>query len=92
MTRSANPPSILSGDLVVSGELKSEGEVVIEGEINGDIRAQRITVGDKASVKGDVVAQEIEIRGRVVGGVRGNTMVVLAARSCGHNLPVLCCR
>ncbi len=78
MTRSGNPPSILSGDLVVSGELKSEGEVVVEGEINGDIRGLKITVGDKASVKGDVVAQEVEIRGRVIGSVRGNTVKLTA--------------
>ena len=68
----AKPPaSILSSDLVIEGNLKTTGDIQIEGEVEGDIRAQLLTVGESATVKGEVVADDVVVNGRVVGRVRG---------------------
>jgi len=64
-------PSILSSDLTVTGNLVTSGDIQIEGTVEGDIRAHLLTVGDGATVKGECVADDVVVNGRVVGCVRG---------------------
>jgi len=71
MSKPSTAPSILSGDLVISGTVTAEGEIQLDGQIEGDVRAGALIVGEKASVKGEVVAESVTIRGRVLGSVRG---------------------
>lgn len=44
---------------------------MIEGQIEGDIRAHLLTVGEGATVKGELVADDVVVHGRIVGRVRG---------------------
>lgn len=68
----AKPPaSILSADLLVTGNMKTTGDIQIEGQVDGDIRAHLLTVGEGATVKGEVVADDVVVNGRVIGRVRG---------------------
>ncbi|GAA0301631.1 bactofilin family protein [Rhodovulum strictum] len=68
----AKPPaSMLSSDLVVTGNLKTTGDIQVEGTIDGDIHAHLLTVGESATVRGEVVADDVVINGRVIGRVRG---------------------
>ncbi|WP_296424383.1 polymer-forming cytoskeletal protein [Yoonia sp.] len=68
----AKPPaSILSADLLITGNLKTTGDIQVEGQVDGDIRAHLLTVGEGATVKGEVVADDVVVNGRVVGRVRG---------------------
>jgi len=68
----AKPPaSILSSDLHIKGNLKTTGDIQIEGEVDGDIRAHLLTVGEGAIVRGELVADDVVINGRIVGRVRG---------------------
>lgn len=64
-------PSILSSDLMISGNLKTTGDLQIEGMVEGDIRAHLLTVGEGATVKGEIVADDVVVNGRVIGRVRG---------------------
>lgn len=68
-TRSA--PSVLSADLIVTGNIRTQGDVQIEGEVEGDIRAHHLTVGESATIRGEIMAEEVIVNGRVVGRVRG---------------------
>jgi cytoskeletal protein CcmA (bactofilin family) len=65
------PASILSADLHITGNLKTTGDIQVEGSIDGDIRAHLLTVGESATIKGEVVADDVVINGRIVGRVRG---------------------
>ena len=65
------PASILSADLTVVGNLKTTGDIQVEGTIEGDIRAHLLTVGEGATVRGEIVADDVVVNGRVVGRVRG---------------------
>ncbi|NRA99706.1 MAG: polymer-forming cytoskeletal protein [Rhodobacteraceae bacterium] len=71
-TPKAKPPaSVLSPDLTVTGNLKTSGDIQIEGTVEGDIRAHLLTVGEGATVKGECVADDVVVNGRIVGRLRG---------------------
>ena len=63
--------SILSSDLTVVGNLRTTGDIQIEGTVEGDIRAHLLTVGESATIRGEIVADDIVVNGRVIGKVRG---------------------
>lgn len=68
----AKPPaSVLSTDLHVTGNLKSTGDIQVEGTVEGDIRAHLLTIGEGATIKGEVIADDVVVNGRIVGRVRG---------------------
>lgn len=68
----AKPPaSVLSSDLTVVGNLKTTGDIQIEGTVEGDIRAHLLTIGETATVRGEVMADDVVINGRIIGRVRG---------------------
>lgn len=64
-------PSILSSDLHISGNMKTTGDIQVEGTVEGDIRAHLLTIGESATIKGEVIADDVVINGRIVGRVRG---------------------
>ncbi|WP_394197960.1 bactofilin family protein [Litoreibacter albidus] len=65
------PPSLLSTDLTVTGNMKSTGDIQVEGNVEGDIHAHLLTVGETAVIKGEIVADDVVVNGRVIGRVRG---------------------
>ena len=68
----AKPPaSLLSSDLHISGNVKTTGDIQVEGTVEGDIRAHLLTIGESATIKGEVTADDVVINGRIVGRVRG---------------------
>ncbi|MFZ5962981.1 bactofilin family protein [Thalassococcus sp. BH17M4-6] len=68
----AKPPaSVLSNDLHITGNLKTTGDIQVEGTVEGDIRAHLLTIGESATIKGEVTADDVVINGRIVGRVRG---------------------
>jgi cytoskeletal protein CcmA (bactofilin family) len=72
-------PSIIGEDLTVTGNIVSKGEVQIEGEIQGDIHCSSLVIGDKAQVTGGVVADDVVVRGRIVGSIRGLRVTLQAS-------------
>ena len=68
----AKPPaSVLSADLHITGNMKTTGDIQVEGTVEGDIRAHLLTIGESATIKGEVIADDVVINGRIVGRVRG---------------------
>ena len=65
------PASVLSSDLHIKGNIKTTGDILVEGQVEGDIRAHLLTVGEGATIKGEVMADDVVVNGRVVGRVRG---------------------
>jgi cytoskeletal protein CcmA (bactofilin family) len=70
-TKAKPPASVLSSDLHVEGNIRTTGDVQVEGTVDGDIRAHLLTVGETATIKGEVVADDVVVNGRIVGRVRG---------------------
>ena len=73
-------PSIIGEDLTITGNVTSKGEIQVDGEIQGDIHCGSLLLGDKSQVIGSVIAEDIVVRGRVVGSIRG-LRVTLQAQS-----------
>lgn len=70
----AGVPSIISNDVVMRGNVTSSGEVQFDGNLEGDIKASSLIIGDKASVRGEVVCETVIVRGRVEGGIRARSV------------------
>jgi len=73
-------PSIIGEGLTITGNVASKGEIQVDGEIQGDIHCGSLLLGDTAQVVGGVIAEDIVVRGRVVGSIRG-LRVTLQAQS-----------
>lgn len=76
--KAAGVPSIISADVVMRGNINSGGEVQLDGALEGDIKSSMLIVGEKASVKGEIICESVIVRGRVEGGIRAK-QVALAA-------------
>lgn len=68
--------SHIGADLTVVGNLLSQGEVGIDGELQGDVHAATIVIGESATITGNLVAEEIIVRGTVMGTIRGKRVVL----------------
>ncbi|MDS9468665.1 polymer-forming cytoskeletal protein [Paracoccus sp. MBLB3053] len=69
--RPRTAPSVLASDLTVTGNIRTQGDIQVEGTVEGDIRAHQLVVGESATIRGEIVAEEVVVNGRVVGRVRG---------------------
>ena len=70
---------MIGPDLKICGNLTTHGDVQIEGEIEGDVRAVNVVVGARATVTGSVLAEEVVVRGHVMGSVRGRRVMLQAS-------------
>lgn len=69
-------PSVIAADLLISGNLVSKGEVQIDGEVQGDISATNVVVGERARITGSILADEVVVRGHVMGSIRGRRVML----------------
>lgn len=70
--------STLSSDLQFEGGITGGGDLQIDGAIKGDVRVGRLIVGETGAVEGNVSADYIEVRGRIVGGISGKQVKLVA--------------
>jgi cytoskeletal protein CcmA (bactofilin family) len=68
--RAAGAPSLISNNLTITGNMKTDGEIQIDGQIEGDVHCGALTVGEKATITGEVVADRIIVHGNVSGRIR----------------------
>lgn len=73
-------PSIIGEDLMITGNVTSKGEIQVDGEIQGDVQCGSLLLGDKSQITGCVLAEDVVVRGRVLGSIRG-LRVTLQAQS-----------
>jgi len=69
-------PSVIGEDLTVEGNIISKGEVQLEGEVKGNVHCTSLVIGDKALVEGGVVADDVIVRGRIIGSIRGHRVTL----------------
>jgi cytoskeletal protein CcmA (bactofilin family) len=79
-SRALSAPSIIGADMVITGALNSTGDVQIDGRVEGDVRSIGLVVGEKAEVHGEIYAEDVTVRGKVVGRIHARK-VLLATTS-----------
>lgn len=77
-TSSSRGLSTLSSDLQFEGNISGAGDLQIDGAIKGDVRVGRLIVGETGAVEGNVSADYVEVRGRIVGAVSGKQIKLVA--------------
>jgi cytoskeletal protein CcmA (bactofilin family) len=70
--------STLSSDLQFEGTISGAGDFQVDGAIKGDVRVGRLIVGETGAVEGNVTADYLEVRGRIVGGVSGKQVKLVS--------------
>jgi len=74
----ATAPSIISADLIVTGTLVSNGDIQIDGIVEGDVRSVGLVIGEKAEIHGEILAEDVTVRGRVIGRIRARKVQLSA--------------
>lgn len=74
--RASSETSLISSALKVTGQLESDEDIQIEGQVEGDIRARKVMIGVKASVKGTVFGDDVDLAGTVNGKIEAKTVVL----------------
>jgi cytoskeletal protein CcmA (bactofilin family) len=64
-------PSYIARDTSLEGNIICDGEIHIDGAIRGSVRAQTCLVDTHGEVHGEITAQMVYVRGRVMGPVTG---------------------
>jgi len=70
--------STLSSDLKFEGNISGSGDLQIDSQMRGDVRVGRLIVGETGAIEGNVSADYIEVRGRIVGGVVGKQVKLIS--------------
>ena len=76
--RDFDPPSlsIIGEDLTIAGNVKSEGKINLDGRVNGDIHCLALSLGENAELTGNAVADDVQVRGRLIGSVRARRVTL----------------
>lgn len=74
--RKSGSPTIISSDLKIGGDLTSEGEIQVDGTIEGDVRCNKLSIGESGVITGAVAADHLLVRGQVDGQIKAR-MVIL---------------
>lgn len=69
-----NIPSIIAPDSSILGNIISEGALEVEGNVEGNISCHFVCIRKQGFVKGDVVANEVNIDGEVRGLVKAKVV------------------
>ena len=65
-------PSLIRPSLRIVANLRSQGEVQIDGTMDGDVLSSTLTIGEKGTINGEIVADDVVVRGRVNGRIRAS--------------------
>jgi len=74
---SPNAVACISQGIRIKGEITGAEDLFIDGTIEGKLNFQNavLTVGPNATIKADIIAREIVVRGRVHGKLEGSDRV-----------------
>lgn len=64
-------PSTIGEDLTITGNVTSKDEIHIDGHVQGDFHCASLVLGENSQIEGNVIAEDVVIRGRLIGSVRG---------------------
>lgn len=70
--------TIIGAGTVISGNIESIGDIRIDGILKGNISCRsKILLGPEAIIEGDIIANQADILGKVLGKVKVNDLLHL---------------
>jgi cytoskeletal protein CcmA (bactofilin family) len=78
--------STIGEELTITGNVTSKGELHINGQVQGDVYCVALVLGENAQLEGNVVAEDVMVRGRLIGSVRALTVTLEAKSRVEGNL------
>ena len=72
--------STIGEDLTITGDVTSKGELHLNGQVQGDVHCVALVLGENAQLEGSVIAEDVMVRGHLIGSVRA-LRVTLEAKS-----------
>lgn len=79
---SAGSTTIIGAGAVISGNIESAGDIRIDGVLKGNLDCKsKILLGPDAVVEGDIIANQADILGRVLGKVSVNDLLHLHGKA-----------
>jgi cytoskeletal protein CcmA (bactofilin family) len=78
--------SIIGSELTISGNLITKGQVQIDGDIEGDVHGIYVLVAEGGCITGLISAEEIVVRGRVMGSIRGKRVMLKSSCRVGADI------
>jgi len=73
-----NVKTVIAEDVEIVGSVKSAGDVHLAGKLNGDLTCQgQATIGETATIKGNISADSTSISGQVNGNVSAKDRIEL---------------
>lgn len=67
---SVNSISRISSGTIIKGEIVSPGDIRIDGTFDGKIQSRgRVVIGETATIKGDIVCDNVDLWGKVEGNI-----------------------
>lgn len=85
----ASKVTVLSLGFELTGDVISKNDIRADGTLRGNIRTdKKVVVGEKASITGDILADEISISGEIIGDlyINGETTIYATAKVTGNIL------
>lgn len=67
-------PSVISADMNVLGSIISDGFIDIDGKVDGNVKCDSAIIRSNGVVKGDVVANTVQIYGHIEGLVHAGSV------------------
>jgi len=73
--------TIVGSGTTVSGQVSAQGAIRVDGTIEGDVRADRVIVGETGKIRGNIRARGTVVGGSVEGDIDASESVELTAKS-----------
>ena len=71
--------SVIASDLLIKGGIEGRGEIQLQGKAWGDVKVERLMIGEQAMLEGSVEAVVVEVRGKVTGAITARQVRLLAS-------------
>lgn len=71
-------PSVIASNMNVLGNIISEGVLDIDGQVDGNVRGHSVTVRPNGRIRGDLLAEEVHVRGIVDGVIKAQSVNLYA--------------
>jgi cytoskeletal protein CcmA (bactofilin family) len=66
---------VLGENSKITGDVESAGTILVEGIIIGSTHGEKVILGEKSYVKGDILANSISIAGKAEGRMKGRKSI-----------------